>query len=69
MPSKQQIAALTSIARPERLLYGSDYAWTQRELALRLLTSLDSVLADGHQNWRSLTTCNADLLLGQEPDR
>ncbi|MFB4303761.1 amidohydrolase family protein [Actinomadura sp. NTSP31] len=69
MPSKQQIAALTSIARPERLLYGSDYAWTQHELALRLLASLDSVLADGHPDWRSLTTRNADLLLGQKPER
>ena len=64
MPSKRQISALTGIARPERLLYGSDYAWTRRELALRLLTSLDSALADEHPHWRSLTTRNADLLLG-----
>ena len=40
-PSKPQIAALTSIAKPDRLLYGSDYAWTRREHALQLLTSLD----------------------------
>ncbi|GAA0368886.1 amidohydrolase [Actinoallomurus spadix] len=69
MPSKQQIAALTGIARPERLLYGSDYAWTQRELALRLLTSLDAAMADGHPDWRSLTTRNAGHLLGEGPER
>jgi 6-methylsalicylate decarboxylase len=69
MPSKQQLAALTSIARPERLLYGSDYAWTRRELALDLLASLDSVLADGEPNWRSLTTRNAELLLGRDTER
>src|SRR6516165_6865768 len=40
-PSKHQIAGLTSIAKPGRLLYGSDYAWTRREHVLRLLTSLD----------------------------
>ncbi|TDD90447.1 amidohydrolase [Actinomadura darangshiensis] len=69
MPSKQQIAALAGIARPERLLYGSDYAWTQRDLALRLLTTLDSALADAHRDWQSLTTRNAELLLSREPER
>ncbi|GAA1845304.1 amidohydrolase family protein [Actinomadura bangladeshensis] len=69
MPSKQQIAALTGIAGPERLLYGSDYAWTQHDLALHLLTSLDAALADAHRDWRTLTTRNADLLLGQQPER
>lgn len=69
MPTKLQIAALTSIARPERLLYGSDYAWTRHDLALHLLNSLDSAFADVHENWRSLTTRNADLLLGQARDR
>lgn len=69
MPSRQQIAALTGIARPERLLYGSDYAWTRHDLALHLLTSLDAAMADAHRNWRSLTTRNAGLLLGQQPER
>lgn len=69
MPSKQQIAALTGIARPDRLLYGSDYVWTRHELALHLLASLDSTLADEHENWRALTTRNADLVLGQGSGR
>jgi len=64
-PSKHQIAALTSIAKPGRLLYGSDYAWTRREHDLRLLTSLD-VACDGcHAGWRARTTHNANVLLEQ----
>ncbi|GAA1690643.1 amidohydrolase family protein [Nonomuraea maheshkhaliensis] len=69
MPSKQQIAALAAIAGPDRLLYGSDYAWTRRELALHLLTTLDSTMAGEHEDWRALTTHNANLLLGQGSGR
>ncbi|MCX0275215.1 amidohydrolase [Nocardia zapadnayensis] len=61
-PSKTQMAALNSIATPDRLLYGSDYAWTPREHAIHLLHTLDTVLADEHDDWRALTTANADSL-------
>jgi len=64
-PSKHQIAALTSIAKPDRLLYGSNYAWTRREHVLRLLTSLDVTLDGCNAGWRSRSTSNANILLGQ----
>ncbi|MFG2583070.1 amidohydrolase family protein [Streptomyces malaysiensis] len=64
-PSKTQITALTSIAKPDHLLYGSDYAWTPREHAIHLLHALDAVLADEHDDWRALTTANANVLFGQ----
>jgi predicted TIM-barrel fold metal-dependent hydrolase len=62
-PSKRQIAALTSIAKPGRLLYGSDYARTRREHVLRLLTSLDVAFDGCNAGWRSRTTHNANILL------
>ena len=65
IPSKHQIAGLTSIAKPGRLLYGSDYAWTRREHVLRLLTSLDVAFDGCNAGWRSRTTHNANVLLAQ----
>jgi predicted TIM-barrel fold metal-dependent hydrolase len=62
-PSTHQIAALTSIAKPDRLLYGSDYAWTRREHVLHLLTSLDVAFDGCNAGWRSRTTHNANVLL------
>lgn len=62
-PSKTQITALNSIAKPDRLLYGSDYAWTPREHANQLLHALDTVMADEHDDWRAVTTANANALL------
>jgi predicted TIM-barrel fold metal-dependent hydrolase len=62
-PSKHQIAALTSIAKPGRVLYGSDYAWTRPEHVLRLLTSLDVAFDGWNAGWRSRTTRNANVLL------
>jgi len=62
-PSKHQIASLTSIAKPRRLLYGSDYAWTRREDVLRLLTSLDVAFDGCNAGWRARTTDNANVLL------
>ena len=64
-PSKFQIAALTSIAKPDRLLYGSDYAWTRREHSLHLLTALDVAFDGINAGWRARTTRNADVLLPQ----
>jgi predicted TIM-barrel fold metal-dependent hydrolase len=64
-PSKPQIAALASIAKPDRLLYGSDYAWTRREHALRLLAALDVAFDGVNAGWRARTTHNANVLLAQ----
>jgi predicted TIM-barrel fold metal-dependent hydrolase len=64
-PSKHQIAALAAIAKPDRLLYGSNYAWTSREHVLRLLTSLDVAFDGRNAGWRSRTTQNANVLLAQ----
>jgi predicted TIM-barrel fold metal-dependent hydrolase len=68
-PSTHQIAALTSIAKPDRLLYGSDYAWTRREHVLHLLTSLDVAFDGCNAGWRSRTTHNANVLLTQGTSR
>jgi predicted TIM-barrel fold metal-dependent hydrolase len=64
-PSKQQIAGLATIAKPDQLLYGSAYAWTGREHVLRLLTSLDVAFDGRNAGWRSRTTHNANVLLAQ----
>ena len=65
IPSKHQVAALNSIAKPGRLLYGSDYASIRREHVLRLLTSLDVAFDGCNAGWRSRTTHNANVLLAQ----
>ena len=64
-PTKSQIVGLTSMAKPDRLLYGSDNAWTRREDVLRLLTSLDVAFDGCNAGWRSRTTHNANILLAQ----
>jgi predicted TIM-barrel fold metal-dependent hydrolase len=64
-PSKHQVAALAAIAKPDRLLYGSNYAWTSREHVLHLLTSLDVAFDGYNAGWRSRTTHNANVLLAQ----
>jgi hypothetical protein len=56
---------LTSIAKPGRLLYGSDYAWTRREHVLRPLTSLDVTFDVRNAGWRSRISNNANVLLAQ----
>ena len=63
-PTDRQMKALTSIATPDRLLYGSDYAWTRYDQALRATAALDDVQAPVGQSWRHLTTQNARRLLG-----
>ncbi|HUB56875.1 MAG TPA: amidohydrolase family protein [Mycobacterium sp.] len=64
-PTKSQIAGLTSMAKPDRLLYGSDYAWTRPEDVLRLLTALDVAFDGCNAGWRSRTTHNANALLAR----
>ena len=68
-PSRSQVAALGSIAGSDRLLYGSDYAWTPRAHATHLLHALDAALADGCADWRARTTANADALFPREESR
>jgi 6-methylsalicylate decarboxylase len=65
-PFERQLAALTSIAEPDHLLYGSDYAWTRREQVLRALNALDDIEFPTDQPWRHLTTQNARRLLDPE---
>lgn len=59
-PNATQLAALRSIAAPERLLYGSDYAWTPRDVVLGTLGQLDELEP---ADWRTQTTHNARTLL------
>jgi 6-methylsalicylate decarboxylase len=62
-PSAIQIAALNTIAQPNRLLYGSDYAWTRHNQVLRAMTTLDGLLDADGSSWRARTTRNAYRLL------
>jgi predicted TIM-barrel fold metal-dependent hydrolase len=62
-PSDSQIAALNTIAQPDRLLYGSDYAWTRHDQVLRAMTTLDGLLDADGDTWRARTTRNAYRLL------
>jgi predicted TIM-barrel fold metal-dependent hydrolase len=67
-PTVRQLAALRTVAGPDRLLYGSDYAWTQYEQVLRATAALDLLASDDElKNWRDLTTNNARTLLAPEP--
>jgi len=63
-PTDRQMSALAGIAKPEHLLYGSDYAWTRYEQVLRATKALDTVQPPAGQSWRRLTTRNARRLLG-----
>ena len=63
-PNATQLTALRSIAEPDHLLYGSDYAWSRAEVVLDALAGLDNLVpGDGGQTWRELTTRNARALL------
>jgi 6-methylsalicylate decarboxylase len=59
-PNATQLTALRSIAAPDRLLYGSDYAWTPRDVVLGTLAQLDALAPEG---WRTQTTNTARTLL------
>lgn len=48
--------------RTQGLVYGSDYAWTPAELALRALAGLDKLL-HLDKPWREATSANAQTLL------
>jgi 6-methylsalicylate decarboxylase len=61
-PSRVQLDALAALASPDRLLYGSDYAWTRAEAVIQALSSLDVLLNPGG-SWREATTANARTLL------
>ncbi|MDN3355803.1 amidohydrolase family protein [Actinomadura sp. DC4] len=62
-PNAEQLAALASIAPPEHLLYGSDYAWTPAELLPYAASALDSLIPGG--TWRERTARNARALFGR----
>jgi predicted TIM-barrel fold metal-dependent hydrolase len=63
-PSAPQLAALRSVAGQDRLLFGSDYAWTRYTQVLRAIGMLDrSLRSDDGENWRRLTNRNAHRLL------
>jgi predicted TIM-barrel fold metal-dependent hydrolase len=62
-PSAAQLAALHSIASTDRLLYGSDYAWTRETQVLQAIERLDSGFPADGPMWRHVTTHNAQQLL------
>jgi predicted TIM-barrel fold metal-dependent hydrolase len=61
-PSPPQLDALTAVASGQRLLYGSDYAWTRADTVLRALDGLDQLL-HLEKPWREVTSANAQALL------
>ncbi|WP_218952444.1 hypothetical protein [Amycolatopsis anabasis] len=67
--TQSQITALSTIATPEHLLYGSDYVWTRHLHVLRALTTLDTTWPGTDPTWRQLTTRNAHQLLGATPNQ
>ncbi|WP_328610696.1 amidohydrolase [Amycolatopsis sp. NBC_00345] len=59
-PNAAQLTVLRSIAAPDRLLYGSDSAWTRPEVVLNALTQLDTLMPG---SWREQATRTARALL------
>ena len=66
-PSQTQLDALIAGASGERLLYGSDYAWTRADVALHALDRLDK-LVRLERPWREVTSANARVLLSGNGD-
>lgn len=62
-PSPSQLDALRTVSSPDRLLYGSDCAWTRDEQVLRAISTLDATDVGHGETWRQLTTRNAKRLL------
>ena len=62
-PSPAQLEALRTVSTSDRLLYGSDCAWTRQEQVLRTIRMLDVTDARHGETWRQLTTRNAKRLL------
>jgi predicted TIM-barrel fold metal-dependent hydrolase len=60
--NQAQLDALTTFAPIDRLVYGSDYAWTGAEVAISALAGLDKLLRLD-KPWREVTSANAQTLL------
>ncbi|MEU5658700.1 amidohydrolase family protein [Streptomyces sp. NPDC047737] len=60
----RQVPALLNLARPERLLYGSDYCWTPAQAAVAHAAAFTGAPdpVEG-TSWPALTTRNARVLL------
>jgi len=65
--SPRQIQALRSIARQDRLVYGSDYPWTPSHVVTTALQELDHAFEASEPDWRGITTSNARTLLAAKP--
>jgi predicted TIM-barrel fold metal-dependent hydrolase len=61
-PNPTQLAALATVARPDRLLYGSDYAWTRPDAVASALDGLDTLLKLADAPWREVVAANARAL-------
>ncbi|MDV3128992.1 amidohydrolase [Mycobacterium sp. 21AC1] len=64
--SSRQVQALRSIARDDRLLYGSDYPWTPSHVVTAALQELDQAFDEPGSAWRNLSTDNARTLLADK---
>ena len=65
-PTPGQLDALATVTSPDRILYGSDSAWTRDAQVLRTIGMLDASDAKDArygESWRRLTTRNAERLL------
>jgi predicted TIM-barrel fold metal-dependent hydrolase len=64
-PTRSQLDALRTISPPDRLLYGSDSAWTRDAQVLRTIGILDTATGPRGESWRRTTTRNAQQLLSK----
>ncbi|MFD5199223.1 amidohydrolase family protein [Streptomyces sp. NPDC058375] len=58
----EHLAALSSVAQPDKILFGSDYCWTRAEPTRLRLEFVDELLEASLPNWRATTSNNARKL-------
>jgi predicted TIM-barrel fold metal-dependent hydrolase len=61
-PNATQLTALTEFVSADRLLYGSDYAWTRPDAVASALDGLDTLLKLANGPWREVVAANARAL-------
>lgn len=58
----EHIDALNSIAKPDKILFGSDYCWTRPEPTRLRLDVIDKLMETNLADWRDATSKNARKL-------
>jgi predicted TIM-barrel fold metal-dependent hydrolase len=67
-PFRHHVSALAAMVGTDRIVYGSDYCFTPQHAVSAQIASIDSAPPPHpHDNWRTLTTVNANQLLADRP--